>query len=284
MTFLVSLVLVPTATASDLPGTGRFDDEGLVVKVYQKLPGTDLWGIYPAATIEPTREYRFEFACHVGDDINRACLPGVPACEDGEDGTAVLWSWRSIAAPSLGWTNLSEFGCVYSSNPDDVLEQIANRIISDFRNLPVDAGRISIQPSPHTLIGANTNVYASATKQDHRIVLLGQDVAIHAVPVEFTWDYGDGVRRGPTSSPGGPLPVERWGDETLTSHIYRETGDYQVSLTTTFRGTYSVNGGPDIPIPETGSFTAPAATISVWRSVVNNYADNCLENPEGAGC
>jgi hypothetical protein len=24
--------------------------------------------------------------------------------------------------------------------------------------------------------------------------------------------------------------------------------------------------------------------ISVWRSTVRNYADDCLENPQGTGC
>ncbi|WP_246262503.1 PKD domain-containing protein [Arthrobacter mobilis] len=141
-----------------------------------------------------------------------------------------------------------------------------------------------MQPTPHTLIGAHTNVYADASEQRFNIQIPGQDVAIEATPIEYTWTYGDGSGLGPTTAPGGPLPRDRWGERTATSHIYTETGDFQVTLTTTFSGTYSVNGGPAVPIPGNGTFTAAPATISVWRSTVNNYADNCLENPEGSAC
>ena len=55
-------------------------------------------------------------------------------------------------------------------------------------------------------------------------------------------------------------------------------------VTTTFRGTYSVNGGPNIPIPGTGQFASPSQKVSVWRSITRNYADNCIVNPRGEGC
>ncbi|MCG2623287.1 hypothetical protein LVY72_15415 [Arthrobacter sp. I2-34] len=182
------------------------------------------------------------------------------------------------------WTVVGEFGCIYSSNPDDVLDRIAGRILSDFRSLPVHAGTSTIQPSPHTLVGAHTNVYAKAAEQSFNIRILDQDVAVTATPVEYTWSYGDGAGLGPTTAPGGPLPQDRWGEKTATSHAYKDTGDFQVTLTTTFSGTYSVNGGPAVPVPGTGSFTAEPANISVWRSKVNNYADNCLQNPNGTAC
>ena len=83
---------------------------------------------------------------------------------------------------------------------------------------------------------------------------------------------------------GGPLPQDRWGEKTRTSHIYTQTGDFQVVLTTHFQGTYSVNNGPPLPIPGQGQFNAPPQTISVWRSVTRNYADDCIRNPQGQGC
>lgn len=186
---------------------------------------------------------------------------------------------------SSAWTEpIGNLTCIYSGDPDNVLERIAARIESDFKNQPVHAGTVRIQPAPHTLIGAHTNVYAEASDQRFDIQILGQDVTIEATPVEYTWNYGDGSSLGPTAASGGPLPRERWGEQTSTSHAYRDTGDFQVTLTTTFSGTYSVNGGPSVPIPGTGSFAADPVGISVWRSEVSNYADNCLENPEGTAC
>jgi hypothetical protein len=83
---------------------------------------------------------------------------------------------------------------------------------------------------------------------------------------------------------GGPLPQGRWGEKTRTSHAYAETGDFQVTLTTSFQGTYSVNNGPPLPIPGQGQFTAAPQTISVWRSITRNYADDCIQNPRAQGC
>jgi hypothetical protein len=114
--------------------------------------------------------------------------------------------------------------------------------------------------------------------------MLGQSVAIVAKPVQFRWDYGDGTSLGPTTLMGSPLPEDRWGEKTRTSHVYTETGDFHVVLTTYFQGTYSVNNGPALPIPEQGQFNSPSQTISVWRSITRNYAHDCIDNPQGQGC
>ncbi|MBT1004098.1 hypothetical protein KIH31_16040 [Paenarthrobacter sp. DKR-5] len=164
------------------------------------------------------------------------------------------------------------------------MAEIAAVIEHAFRELPLRPGRLSAQPSPHTLRGAQTNFFIDAVTQDFDIQLLGQKVHVHAVPVEYKWNYGDGSSLGPVASSGGSLPQNRWGEKTNTSHAYGATGDFSVTATTYFQGTYSVNGGPELPIPGTGEFSTPPVSISVWRSVTRNYADNCLQNPHGAGC
>ena len=153
-----------------------------------------------------------------------------------------------------------------------------------FEQLPVNAGISGIQPTPHTLRGAETNFYAEASEQTFNVIMLGQKVAIIAKPVQYRWDYGDGTSLGPTTTMGGPLPQDRWGEKTGTSHAYAQTGDFNVVLTTYFQGTYSVNGGPALPIPNQGQFSTAPQTVSVWRSVTRNYADDCITNPRGQGC
>ncbi|WP_225499452.1 hypothetical protein [Arthrobacter sp. M4] len=157
-------------------------------------------------------------------------------------------------------------------------------IQSEFQKLPINAGAVASQPSPHTLRGAETNFYANTAEQQFDVTILGQKVHIVATPVEFTWNYGDGTVLGPQTSAGGALPEGQWGEKTRTSHAYAQTGDFNVVLTSHFRGTYSVNGGPQLPIPGQGSFSSAPVTVSVWRSVTRNYADNCLQNPQGDGC
>ncbi|SDL76457.1 hypothetical protein SAMN04487916_11425 [Arthrobacter sp. ov407] len=165
-----------------------------------------------------------------------------------------------------------------------MLPRIAAMIQREFQRLPISAGTSSAQPSPNTLRGAETNFYASAADQQFDITILAQAVHVIAKPVEYTWSYGDGTSLGPQTAAGGPLPQDRWGEKTLTSHVYAQTGDFPVVLTTHFQGTYSVNGGPPLPIPGQGSFRSPPQTVSVWRSITRNYADTCLQNPQGQGC
>lgn len=259
-----------------------------------------MWGDRPVGVADNPYEYRYSFPCEienegVADGYDIDCLAGLPECDAGEDGRVVFWEWRlrdfletpepnGDAPPNEGWTRDTDYGCIYSENPRDVLAEIGAIIEREFQQLPVSAGNVTLQPSPHTLRGAHTNVYAESVEQAFDIELLGQQVHIVARPVEYQWSYGDGTSMGPTTTAGGPLPRERWGEETRTSHVYAETGDYSVVLTTYFQGTYSVNGGPALPIPGSGEFFTAPQTISVWRSVTNNYADNCIENPAGLGC
>lgn len=245
-----------------------------------------MWTSIPVGRPLEPFGYRFELVCtdHEGF-VDVACRVRNDICDESDDGQLVQWYRGLRGLDSAAWTEpVGSLTCIYAAEPENVLDRIAARIASDFKSLPVKAGTATIQPSPHTLIGAHTNVYADAAEQRFSIQILGQEVAITAAPVEYTWSYGDGSHLGPVAAPGGPLPRDRWGEQTATSHIYRETGDFQVTLTTTFTGTYSVNGGPSVPIPGNGSFTAAPATVSVWRSKVNNYADNCLRNPDGPAC
>ncbi|WP_255770863.1 PKD domain-containing protein [Pseudarthrobacter sulfonivorans] len=203
-------------------------------------------------------------------------------CADGDNGRVVNW-YRSLKVLD-NYTFFAGPTCIYDEKPVDVLDQIAGQIQRQFESLPINAGTVVAQPSPHTLRGAETNFYADAAEQQFDVTMFGQKVHVVATPVQYTWNYGDGTVFGPQPSMGGPLPQERWGEKTRTSHVYAQTGDFQVVLTTSFQGTYSVNDGPPLPIPGQGQFSAPPQAISVWRSITRNYADDCNVNPQGQGC
>lgn len=233
-------------------------------------------------------EYKYELQCHLGGgDFDTRCLGYQLKCEDrpgGVVGIPVVWLSRPRGVPGAVWSNFSGPTCLYDAKPADVLPLIAAGIQREFESLPVSAGAVVAQPSPNTLRGAATNFYAEAGVQEFDVVMFGQQVHVVATPVLYTWNYGDGSVFGPQASMGGPLPQARWGEETRTSHVFGVTGDFQVVMTTSFSGTYSVNSGPPLPIPGQGRFSAPPQTISVWRSLTRNYADDCLANPQGQGC
>lgn len=276
----------PSAQAGPDPSIGtNWGDDGVNVGSWYKDPGSGLWASGPRNVPEDPNQYKFELLCLIGEnDFDVGCLTRTFKCTAGENGRPVQWfeSSKSLKVPK--WELIPGEFCVYSEKPSDVLEDIAANIQEQFRKLPISAGSVAAQPSPHTLRGAETNFYVEASPQDFDVTMFGQKVHVKAAPIEYKWKYGDGATRGPGPFAGGPLPESRWGETTNTSHVYAQTGDYSVVVTTYFQGTYSVNGGPSLPIPGTGEFTSQPLQISVWRSVTRNYADNCIENPQGAGC
>ncbi len=164
------------------------------------------------------------------------------------------------------------------------MDEIAERILTEFQSQPIVAGELTLQPSPHTLIRANTNFFVESKTQEFDFELLGQKIHITATPTEYTWNYGDGETYGPTTDSGYFLRDDELGEETHTSHQYQETGDYQVSVKVHFKGEYSVNGGTMIPIDGRGEFTTPSQLISVWKSESRLVSGTCLENPDGWAC
>jgi len=273
------------ADDGDLPGTSGWNPGGILSSVYVPLPGSNYYGQSPVTGPEDPFVYKYELACAIGDDaLQPACAAALPTCTEAKDGQAVYW-YRALAGDADPvWTFYSGPSCIYSEKPRDILAEIAASISHEFQQSPVNPATVGSQPGPNALRGAETNFFAVAAEQAFDLILLGQTVHIGATPVSYTWDYGDGTIMGPTPSAGAPLPEDRWGEQTSTSHVYTATGKYGIVVTTHFHGIYSVNGGPSLPIPDEGVFASAPLGLTVWRAVTKNYADNCLENTSGDGC
>ncbi|MDJ0319538.1 hypothetical protein [Pseudarthrobacter sp. PS3-L1] len=274
-----------------------YEEKGIDLRKTDWIWDTELGQAIPTLSSSTTssdpNQYKYDLQCQIDETSQDVkCLPNVLPCparaEDGKEGIPVVWSVapRAIADPT--WTQWTPAGagptCLYDTKPEDLLPRIAARILQDFRNLPVIPANLTLQPAPHTLKGAETNVYANAETQAFDVVILGQQVHVEATPTLYTYSYGDGSGLGPTESAGGPLPQEQWGTKTRTSHIYQDTGTYSVSVSTTFSGTYAVNNGPSLPITGNGEFASGGQTLEVWRSITRNFADDCTVNPAGDGC
>ncbi len=156
--------------------------------------------------------------------------------------------------------------------------------LADFQKLPIAAATLGIQPRPHTLIGAETNVFAEAATQEIPATVLGTALTVRATPTDFTFNYGDGTAVGPQKFAGGYLPEDRWGEKTRTSHVYQATGDFPVSVTTFYNGEYRIGNGAWTPITGQAQIASPSQIVKVWRSQVKRYADNCIVNANGEGC
>ena len=267
-----------------------WSDGGIGSGLWEKVPGTNLFEQTPSTGLADPYIYEARFACTNGDIvIFPQCVAVLPECADGtgsptgEAGTAIYW-YRALSTQPLVWTYFSGPECVYGEEPRDILAEIAGMIAHEFQQTPIAPAEIGSQPGPHTLRGKDTNVWAQAATQTFNLTLLDQQVTITARPVAYTWNYGDGTTWGPTPIHGAPLHQDRIGDQTQTSHVYTTTGRLSINLTTHFDGSYSVNGGPQLPIPGQGNIGSPALPLTVWRAETHLYAENCNQNPGGTGC
>ena len=286
LTLLISSIHT-TASADDLVQSD-WDDRGVQTDVWQPSPDGEYFDQAPSTGPEDPYIYEAKVACTSGDSIIfPECASVMPPCaaeQDGVESTAVYWYHALRNATPPVWVFDSGPVCVTGPSPRALLAEIAGQIAHEFQRTPVVAAEFGSQPGPHTLRGKETNVWATATTQTFNLTMLGQNVTITATPVAYTWNYGDGTIWGPTPIHGAPLHQDRIGEQTQTSHIYTETGRLTIGVTTHFDGTYTVNGGPELPIPGQGNIPSPAQPLTVWRAETHLYADDCIVNPNGIGC
>ncbi|WP_262425650.1 PKD domain-containing protein [Brachybacterium sp. Z12] len=108
---------------------------------------------------------------------------------------------------------------------------------SDFARMPVKPLQAHAGPTDGWLAVNMINVlYAESEPQELSVELLDTPVAIRATPRSYHWNLGDG-NTITTTNPGKPYPSE------VVSATYAQEGWYDITLTTTFSGQFSVAGG-----------------------------------------
>lgn len=136
----------------------------------------------------------------------------------------------------------------------------------DFARMPVKALEAHAGPAEGWLPVNMVNVlYTESGPQELSVELLDTPVAIRATPVSYHWDLGDG-NTITTSNPGKPYPSE------TISATYTQEGWYDITLTTTFSGQFSVAGGEWQDIDgtiEVSSDPVPVYSKSLESRLVN---------------
>ena len=137
---------------------------------------------------------------------------------------------------------------------------------AEFAEMPVKALEAHAGPAEGWLPVNMVNVlYTESGPQELSVELLDTPVAIRATPVSYHWDLGDG-NTITTSNPGKPYPSE------TISATYTQEGWYDITLTTTFSGQFSVAGGEWQDIDgtiEVSSDPVPVYSKSLESRLVN---------------
>ncbi|WP_245810140.1 PKD domain-containing protein [Brachybacterium massiliense] len=160
------------------------------------------------------------------------------------------------------------YRCVSRSEVGEMTEEPVTITVtlSDFKSMPVQPLQANAGPAEGWLPVHMTNVlHTNPETQELNTELLDTPVAIRATPVSFHWDLGDG-NTITTTNPGEPYPSEQ------VSATYSHEGWYDITLTTTFSGQFSVAGGEWQDIDGTIEITSdpvPIYSKSLESNLVN---------------
>ncbi|MGO1480445.1 MAG: hypothetical protein ACTHWF_04900 [Brachybacterium sp.] len=161
------------------------------------------------------------------------------------------------------------FRCIPASDVGAVTEEpvVITVTLSDFKSMPIKPLQANAGPADGWLPVNMTNVlHTDPAIQELSTELLDTPVAIRAIPTSFHWDLGDG-NTITTTNPGKPYPSE------TVSAAYTQEGWYDITLTTTFSGQFSVNGGEWQDIDgtiEIASDPVPIYSKSLESKLVNS--------------
>ena len=172
-----------------------------------------------------------------------------------------------------------------------IIEQIPGRVAEEFATLSIDGGSVAFEEDllGFGFVNRHTNVFADVEDQTFERDMLGIDVEIRALPIDYHFDYGDGTTRT-TADPGKPGAEGAASSdaaltdlETPTSHVYQETGLYDVGITTTFNGEYRIAGGTWTPIADSTTVEASPGQADIWRTQARHVSGECEDHAQW-GC
>jgi hypothetical protein len=253
-------------------------DNGALTASYVASNAGSGWSASNSAPVEHPYTYRLIDPCVANDATTGSCngqdFRGCPSPPDRVIDFLLIQERRLVLSdgtaadnfpvdPGLvpgtqvgDWVNVAR-GCVdiTALNPPPSPAEVYRY----FQTLPLPDLPTQQQPPGNALAGLPVVFYTDGpTTQTFTVDIRGFTVDIVATASAFTWDTGDGTVLQ-TTDPGAPYP-----DHTI-SHDYR-SGTYTASLTTTWSGTFSVDGGATADVPGTTTTDGPPATFTVLQA------------------
>lgn len=162
-----------------------------------------------------------------------------------------------------GWRQEAGSFCL---GPDDPTAPVIARVVAGVQELwasqrlPLPRWAVRTDPGPRTLVHFPTSFSAgSAVAQRIDTTILGSAVHITAVPLRWTWVFGDGQRLV-TSSPGRPKSDD-------VTHEYGELGAASTHVVVQWGGTFRVGTSPEVyDIRGPATVTGPTSVVRVLQS------------------
>ena len=141
------------------------------------------------------------------------------------------------------------------------------------------------EPAGFGVVGMPTNLVATASEQRIPGTVLGWDVTVRFVPTAYVFAHGDGTTSR-TAMGGASWTALGQGQftPTATSHVYRERGTYDVSVTVEYAASVDFGNGAWRTVPGVVRAEGPGYGVRVVEVRTALVARTCAEDSSAPGC
>ncbi len=188
------------------------------------------------------------------------CNAAVMTCP--VDGEIRFWVFETTIQRSTGKAvpgtgpRMVDTVCLGPNDPrPDPTVLLPGIVQTQFQSVVVQGGSADVSPRPETLVNIETRFQTDApASYEIPLTLLGQSVVITATAQSYTWHLDNGDTRVSTRPKG------------YLEYVYRKAGSYDVFVSITWSGTFSVNGGPAQPITGTVEVDGEPTAVQVQQA------------------
>ena len=157
--------------------------------------------------------------------------------------------------------------------------------LSDLIGFTPTPGIDHMEPGGWSVVGLDTNFFATANSEVQTGVLLGKPASVRFTAKSFRWVYGDGSA---ATLNGGGAAWKALGlasfDPTPTSHRYQREGTYTIDLVIEFGAEYRYTTADWIPIAGTLAVPANRLSTTVGTAKTVLVDRDCVQDRHGPGC
>ncbi|MFI5712790.1 hypothetical protein [Kribbella sp. NPDC051620] len=135
------------------------------------------------------------------------------------------------------------------------------QVLAESKNVLFPKLHVKVQPAGRTLVNLDTIVYTDESQVYRQTVtVLGFPVEVEAMPMSYTWSFGDGASVT-TTTPGRPYPAKD------ITHKYMKKAGVNLSLTTNYAARFNVAGTGWQYVEGTVPITGPPTALQVREAV-----------------
>ena len=165
-------------------------------------------------------------------------------------------TWEMVGTACRGFDQIGPADANGRPAPGPSLPEL---VLAAWRNVRFTPAQVVVQPPGGTLVNLPAIFHTTDATQTFDVTLLGHAVRIYAIPTTYHWNLGDGQTLD-TTTPGRPYPARD------VTHTYLDHGTRQVSVDVSYRGEFTVDGGPGQPLPGQTTVNGPTADLPVQQA------------------